>query len=85
MIAPPLLYPRTIDPMATRGSTLPNLRRLRIARLMTQEVLAKASGISRGTIARIENDAKPAELSTVRKLAAALGVEASALMAPGAE
>ena len=81
MIAPPLLYPRTIDQMATRGSPLPNLRRLRIARLMTQEALATASGISRNTIARIENDAKPAELSTVGKLAAALGVEASTLMA----
>lgn len=80
MIARPVHHRRTMAPMAPRGSPLPNLRRIRIARLMTQESLATAAGVSRNTIARIENDAKPAELSTVRDLAAALGVEPGVLM-----
>jgi transcriptional regulator with XRE-family HTH domain len=80
MIDPPLLHSPTMEPMATRGLPLPGLRRCRVMRLMTQKALAQASGVSRNTIARIENGAKPAELSTVAKLAAALGVDPTALL-----
>ncbi|HXI16351.1 MAG TPA: helix-turn-helix transcriptional regulator [Chloroflexota bacterium] len=66
--------------MATRGTPLPRLRMLRIGALMTQEQLAAKARMSRNTVARIENDGKPAELSTVRKLADALGVTAAELM-----
>lgn len=81
MIDLPLLHSPTMEPMATRGIPLPGLRRCRLMRLMTQEALGRASGVSRNTIARIENDAKPAELSTIAKLAEALGVDPTTLIA----
>jgi transcriptional regulator with XRE-family HTH domain len=54
------------------------VRRLKAAReskLLTQRELAGRAGISQVTIARIETGSGMAQLSTVRKLAAALGVE----------
>jgi transcriptional regulator with XRE-family HTH domain len=42
---------------------------------MTQEELAEASGVSRGTISRLEAGAQEPRPSTARKLAETLGVE----------
>ena len=51
------------------------LRPLRLERAMTQEELAKAAGLSPGTVNRIERDGgRPVSPPTIRKLAAALGV-----------
>ena len=62
---------------------LPGLRRARESKLLTQRELAAQSGIAQTTIARLESQQRPAQLSTVRKLAAALGVEPSDLMGEG--
>lgn len=67
-------------PLYRRGAPLPRLRELRTFRLLTQDALAREAGICRATLARIERTGFPAELRTIRKLAAALGVEADELM-----
>lgn len=79
-----LLMPNTatMGAMPTRGRPLPSLRFYRVERLWTQEALAARSGVARNTVARIENDAKPAEFSTIQKLAEALGVTPADLMRP---
>jgi transcriptional regulator with XRE-family HTH domain len=59
---------------------LPQLRAVRNRRALTQADLAERAGVGRVTIARIETGAAGAHPSTVRKLAAALGVEPSTLM-----
>jgi XRE family transcriptional regulator, aerobic/anaerobic benzoate catabolism transcriptional regulator len=46
---------------------------LRDKRAMTQEVLAKKAGISRGYLARVETGRHEPTLTTLRKLAKALG------------
>ena len=53
---------------------------LRETRALTQQELAEKAGVTRGTVTRIEAgyDGYP---PTIRKLAAALGVEPSELMA----
>jgi len=56
------------------------LRRLREGYPLTVRELAERSGISHNTITMIENRHRTANPSTVRKLAAALGVEPSELM-----
>jgi transcriptional regulator with XRE-family HTH domain len=61
---------------------LPRLKAVRERQLMTQEELAARSGIGTATISRLENGWTDARFSTVRKLAAALGVEPQALMGP---
>jgi transcriptional regulator with XRE-family HTH domain len=52
---------------------------VRIARLLTQQELARSAGVGFTTINRLERGDTPAELRTVRKLATALGVEPAAL------
>ena len=59
---------------------LPRLREVRELRLVTQEELAGITGISRATLSRLEARNAHARISTVRKLAAALGVDVSALI-----
>ena len=49
---------------------------------MTQEELAKAAGVNRVTIAKIEAGVVDPYPSTVRKLAVALGMEPRELMRP---
>jgi transcriptional regulator with XRE-family HTH domain len=61
---------------------LPQLRRLRERAALTQEELAKESGVARTTILRLENGADAPYPSTTRKLAKALGVKVTALMEP---
>lgn len=61
---------------------MPNLRQVRQRRLLTQAELAQRAGISETEISRIETGHHKARISTVRKLCAALGVEADALLTP---
>jgi transcriptional regulator with XRE-family HTH domain len=58
-----------------------NLRVLREGADMSQEALADAAGISRQTISNIERGAGSADLGTLRKLAAALGVSIGTITA----
>jgi transcriptional regulator with XRE-family HTH domain len=58
----------------------PRLRELRERAALSQEDLARKSGVSRATIADLEADKRPARPSTRRKLAEALGVEPAELM-----
>ena len=55
------------------------LRPLRLERAWTQEDLAKAAGISTGTVLRLEKGARAPFPTTVRKLAEALGVDVRVL------
>jgi transcriptional regulator with XRE-family HTH domain len=59
---------------------LPSLRRVREARLLTQQELAHRAGVHRVTIASLETTSGEARFSTVRKLAAALEVDPAELM-----
>jgi len=59
------------------------LRELRRLRVLTLRELEEKSGISYNTIWRLENGYREARPSTIRKLAAALGVEASDLVVTG--
>ena len=56
------------------------LRRLREAQPLTVRELAERSGISYNTVTMLENNHRTANPSTVRRLAAALGVEPQELM-----
>jgi transcriptional regulator with XRE-family HTH domain len=53
---------------------LPRLKPLRERKALTQSELAQKAGVDRSTISRLETDAESAFPTTVRKLAAALGV-----------
>jgi transcriptional regulator with XRE-family HTH domain len=53
---------------------------LRDKRAMTQAVLAKKAGISRGYLARVETGRHEPTLTTLRKLAGALGVPVAKLL-----
>jgi HTH-type transcriptional regulator, competence development regulator len=59
------------------------LRELRRLKVLTLRELEKESGVSYNTIWRLENGYREARPSTIRKLAAALGVEASELVIAG--
>ena len=68
--------------MASRkaqGKPLPALMVLRERRSLSQGELAAQANVGRATVARIENGA-PARWTTIRALAAALGVEPRDLM-----
>ena len=59
---------------------LPRLRVVRESKFLTQRELATRAGMAQATIARLETQKQPARLTTVRKLAEALGVEPAVLM-----
>ena len=60
------------------------LKTLRQLRAMSQEELAEESGVGRATVSRIERGETGAHGKTLRKLAKALGVKVSELVAlPG--
>ncbi|HVC33212.1 MAG TPA: helix-turn-helix transcriptional regulator [Chloroflexota bacterium] len=61
---------------------LPGLKMARGRKLLTQVELAARAGVSETTINRLENDTADARFSTIRKLAAALGVDPAVLMRP---
>ena len=63
-----------IDRVAT------NIRALRERRRMTQEELARAAGLSRGYLARLETARQDPTLSTLEKLAKALRVNVARLL-----
>ncbi len=56
------------------------LKRERIAQTLTQEQLAERAGISPAALVRIERNQSDPHVSTIRKLANALGVEPRDLM-----
>jgi transcriptional regulator with XRE-family HTH domain len=57
-----------------------SVRELRVGKLMTQEELARAAGISLRQLVRIESNEVEPRFSTIRKLAGVLGVEPSELL-----
>jgi transcriptional regulator with XRE-family HTH domain len=57
-----------------------NVRRLRVREAMTQRELAAKAGITETTLSRIERDVREPHMSTIRKLADALGVHPRALV-----
>jgi transcriptional regulator with XRE-family HTH domain len=52
-----------------------NLKRLRTLNALTQAQLAERAGITTAAVARIERDENEPRMTTLRKLADALGVE----------
>ncbi len=52
-----------------------NLRRLREQRALRQEDLAALAGVGKNTVNRIEKNRTEPHMTTVRKLAEALGVD----------
>jgi len=56
------------------------LRQLRLERALTQMDLSQMTGLSVDTISRLENELRYAQVSTVRRLAQALGVEPRELL-----
>lgn len=59
---------------------LPHLRDLRLRAVMSQEELARRSGVARDTISKLETGKRRAYPSTVRKLAEGLEVEPQELL-----
>lgn len=60
---------------------LSRLRAIRERKALTQDELAEMAGVSRQTVVKIEGGLEPRP-PTIRKLAAALGVDPADLMAP---
>ncbi len=56
------------------------LRALRVERALSLRALGERSGVAYDTINKLELGQRPARLSTIRKLAEALGVEPRELM-----
>jgi transcriptional regulator with XRE-family HTH domain len=56
------------------------LKELRIERALTQEELGERAGIGKNTVNRLEQDKTDPRPSTLRKLAAALGVAPAELL-----
>lgn len=59
---------------------LARLRRLRERALLTQEQLAQRAGVAKSTVNRLEQGKQEAQISTVRRLAEALGATAAELI-----
>ncbi len=59
------------------------MRELRRLRVLTLRELEEESGVSYNTIWRLENGHREARPSTIRKLAAALGVDPAELVTVG--
>ena len=62
------------------GIDAERLRQLRVQRAISQEDLGRRTGIAQSTISNLESSNRPARLSTIRKLAEALGVEPKELL-----
>jgi transcriptional regulator with XRE-family HTH domain len=61
---------------------LPGLRKARLKQLLTQAQLAVRAGMTPASISRIETGKGKARISTVRRLADALGVGPADLISP---
>lgn len=61
------------------------MRALRESKFLTQAELAELSGATESTINRIENGLQQPRISTIRKIAAALGVEPGELVEGGGD
>ena len=59
---------------------LKGMREARERALLTQEALSEKSGVTISTISRIENGLQAARISTIARLAAALGIHAEELI-----
>lgn len=59
---------------------LPHLRNFRQRAVMSQEQLARRSGVARDTISKLESGKRRAYPTTIRKLATGLEVEPQLLM-----
>jgi transcriptional regulator with XRE-family HTH domain len=57
-----------------------SVRRLRIERFMSQAELSQVAGVSPAHLGRIERNEHDPHLSTIRKIAEALGVDPSELV-----
>jgi XRE family transcriptional regulator, fatty acid utilization regulator len=57
-----------------------NLRRARLDREMTQEEVAERSGVHATEVSRIEGGKRDPQVSTVQRLAEAVGLSASDLL-----
>ncbi len=57
-----------------------SVRELRIEKFMSQAELSKAAGVSPAHLGRIERNEHDPHLSTIRKIAQALGVDPSYLV-----
>jgi len=57
-----------------------NLKRLRTLKALTQVELAENARLTPATVVRIERDQAEPHMSTIRKLAAALGVDPAELV-----
>ena len=57
-----------------------NLKRLRSRKGLTQEALARKAGVSLGYVARLEIGRHDPKLSTLKRLAKALGVKLAELL-----
>lgn len=57
-----------------------NLKRLRTLRALTQVELAQRAGVTPATVVRVERNQAEPHMSTLRKLAEALGVDPAELV-----
>ena len=71
---------------ARKGRRLPGLKTVREEKFVTQAELAEAAGVTQRSVSALETGDRGAYTSTIRKIAAALGVELSVLVkAPDTE
>ncbi|MDV4146770.1 helix-turn-helix domain-containing protein [Shimia sp. FJ5] len=68
--------------MKLRDRVALNIQDLRRARGLSQEELALRAGVNRGYMGKLENAKYAASLDILEKIAAALSVDPSALVAP---
>ena len=72
--------------MDAREKVAVNIRRLRVARGVSQEAFAVDAGVDRTYMSRIERKMENPTVTVLERIAAALGVEIAALFAdPGPE
>jgi transcriptional regulator with XRE-family HTH domain len=69
----------TLALVAAGTVSIPSLKTIRVAKLLTQEGLYERSGVDRKTIMRAEAG-RPVRISTARRLADALGVSYGRLL-----
>ena len=76
------ILPSPSSPSPVLGHVADNLRRARTAKGLSQQALADRSGVSRRMILSIENEGANISLSSLDRLAAALGISLTELIRP---